>query len=391
MHLLVGVAGGCAPDLPSRQELKTQQEAGHGIGDARPQAGSKSSARLAQKPGPYYRVREAPPQEAAQAILEVMRAEREASRAAQGAAQRSRRLQRLADVVALHAAEDLQAVVTELPERILPGSSHALPDEAAARKWDSANVPRNIEAQVAPAQAVRSEARSLRPAMLPDLEAARFPLEDLQQRQDVAFLQPRQLLPDPFGGNGESTVIGGGQDQGHEERYPSWGRQAGGCTVSEGRQDPDLEESYPSWARQAGAARSARHKRSAAITGGFHHVSRQSTPDGEASPADGPFFHEVPRKKRSIMRQTSNTKSLAMDDTGSPDLSAVLATPAIMPKQKDDRAVARGKGLSARAKAPFSKYTAMMLAKHILWCWCAFSCCIFCPAHSRDAALSSIN
>ena len=390
MHLLVDAAGERAPDLRS-QGLQTQQEAGRGVGEAPAQAGSKSSARLAQKPGPYYRVREAPPQEAAQAVLEVMRAEREASRAAQGAAQRSRRLQRLADVVALHAAEDLHAVVTELPERILPGSSHALPDEAAARKWDSANIPRNIEAQGAPAQAVRSEARSLGQAMLPDLEAARFPLEDLQQRQDVAFLQPRQLLPDPFGGNGGSTVIGGGQDQGHEERYPSWGRQAGGCTVSEGRQDPDHEESYPSWARQAGAARSARHKRSAAITGGFHQITGQSTPGGEAGPADGPLFRQVPRKRRSSRQQAPNTKPVAMDCTASPDLSAVLATPAIMPKQKDQQAHARAKGLSARAKDPSSKCTAMMLAGHISRCWSAFFCDTSWPVPGRNAALSNIN
>ena len=387
----MGVAGDCAQYLPSRQELKTQQEAGHGIGDARPQAGSKSSARLAQKPGPYYRVREAPPQEAAQAILEVMRAEREASRAAQGAAQRSRRLQKLADVVALHAAEDLHAVVTEFPERILPGSGHALPDEAAARKWDSADIPRNIEAQGAPAQAVRSEARSLGQAMLPDLEAARFPLEDLQQRQDVAFLHPRQLLPDPVGGRGESTAVEGGQDQIHGERFPSWTRQAGGCTVSEGRQDPDHEESYPGWARQAGATRSARHKRSAAITGGFHQIAGQSTPGGEAGPAEGPLFREVPRKRRSWRQQTPNTKPVAMDCTASPDLSAVLATPAIMPKQKDDRAHARAKGPSARAKDPSSKCTAMMLAGHISQCWSAFFCDTSWPVPRRNAALSNIN
>lgn len=52
-------------------------------------ASRQRSARLASKPGPYYRVREAPPEEVARAVLEVKRAERRARRRAQGAAQHS--------------------------------------------------------------------------------------------------------------------------------------------------------------------------------------------------------------------------------------------------------------------------------------------------------------
>ena len=130
----MGVAGDCAQYLPSRQELKTQQEAGHGIGDARPQAGSKSSARLAQKPGPYYRVREAPPQEAAQAILEVMRAERDASRAAQGAAQRSRRLQKLADVSCPSASCPAAAMLSLMKQQPGNGTQQIYPG-ILRHKW----------------------------------------------------------------------------------------------------------------------------------------------------------------------------------------------------------------------------------------------------------------
>ena len=392
MHPWVDLAGGCARDLPGCEELRSRQKAGHTVGDAPQQASKKASARLAQKPGPYYRVREAPPEEAAQAILEVMRAERDASRAAQGAAQRSRRLQKLADVVALHAAEDLRAVVMELPERILPGGSHVPSEEAAALEWRSASVPGEgdeSEAQGAPVQAGRSEAHGHGQAVLPVLEAARFPLRDLQQQEDVAFPQPRQLLLDPYDGTSECTVTEGGQDQELPERYPSWARQTDECTVIEGGQDQDLEESYPSWARQPGAARSTRHKRSAPGTGGFHHISRQGTPDGKAGPADVTLSHGVPRKRRSFRHPTPNTKPLAMECTDSPDLSAALATAASKPKQKDDRAAARPSGPPAHAQEISQQ--ALSLQGMSSECGCGSFCEVSQAAHWRNTAASSHN